>query len=156
MAHLHHYKATTTWVGNNGVGTADYKSYARNHDITIDGKQLLACSSDPGFRGDRSRHNPEELLVASLSGCHMLWYLHLCAVNGVVVTAYVDDAEGHMVENEDGSGDFKEVVLKPRVTVKDKSMIERANALHHKANQMCFIARSVKFPVNHQPLAIAE
>jgi organic hydroperoxide reductase OsmC/OhrA len=156
MAHLHHYKAITTWVGNTGTGTADYKSYQRNHDIAVDGKQTLACSSDPGFRGDRSRHNPEELLVASLSGCHMLWYLHLCAVNGVIVTAYTDDAEGQMVENEDGSGQFREVVLKPRVTVKEKSMIEKANALHHDANRMCFIARSVKFPVNHEPVAIAE
>jgi organic hydroperoxide reductase OsmC/OhrA len=154
MAHLHHYKATTTWVGNRGTGTSDYKAYDRNHDIVIDGKEILKCSSDPGFRGDKTRQNPEELLVASLSGCHMLWYLHLSAVNGVVVTAYVDEAHGSMEENKDGSGQFTEVTLNPRVTVKDKSMIDTANALHHQANQMCFIARSVKFPVHHKPVTV--
>jgi organic hydroperoxide reductase OsmC/OhrA len=155
MAHLHNYKARTTWVGNKGNGTADYKAYDRNHDIAIDGKQLLTCSSDPNFRGDKTRHNPEELLVSSLSGCHMLWYLHLCAVNNVVVTAYHDEAEGTMEENADGSGQFVKVILRPRVTVKESSMIEKANALHHKANEMCFIARSVKFPVLHEPSASA-
>jgi organic hydroperoxide reductase OsmC/OhrA len=147
----HHYKATTTWIGNEGTGTSDYKSYSRNHDIAIDGKPVLTCSSDPTFRGDKTRQNPEELLVASLSGCHMLWYLHLCAVNKVVVTAYTDEAHGTMDENKDGSGQFVEVVLSPKVTVRDESMIEKANALHHDANKMCFIARSVKFPVLHKP-----
>jgi organic hydroperoxide reductase OsmC/OhrA len=155
MAHLHHYKATTTWVGNRGTGTSDYKGYDRNHDIAIDGKEILKCSSDPGFRGDKTRQNPEELLVASLSGCHMLWYLHLSAVNGVVVMEYRDEAHGSMEENKDGSGQFTEVTLSPRVTVKDRSMIEKANALHHEANRMCFIARSVKFPVHHKPVTVA-
>lgn len=151
MAHLHHYAATTTWVGNRGQGTIDYKAYDRNHDISVDGKPVLYCSSDPAFRGDKTRHNPEELLVAALSGCHMLWYLHLCAVNGVVVTEYSDRAEGVMAEAADGSGTFTEVILKPRVVVRDKSMVEKATVLHHDANRMCFIASSVKFPVNHQP-----
>jgi organic hydroperoxide reductase OsmC/OhrA len=154
MGHIHIYKATTTWVGNRGEGTADYKGYDRNHDISFEGKPTLLCSSDPGFRGDKNRQNPEELLVASLSGCHMLWYLHLCAVNGVVVTAYVDDAKGEMEENEDGSGQFRSVTLFPRVTVAEASMIPKANELHHRANQMCFIARSVKFPVQHEPVAV--
>jgi len=155
MPHLHHYKATTKWVGNRGPGTVDYKAYDRNHDISIDGKPVLMCSSDPSFRGDRTRHNPEELLVASLSGCHMLWFLHLCAANGVVVTEYFDEAGGVMEEQQDGSGYFTEVTLRPRVTVAEKSMIEKANALHHQANKMCFIASSVRFPVKHQPIAIA-
>lgn len=154
MAHLHHYKATTTWIGNRGTGTSDYKAYDRNHNIAIDGKEILKCSSDPSFRGDKTRQNPEELLVASLSSCHMLWYLHLSAVNGVVVTAYEDEAHGNMEENKDGSGQFTEVTLNPKVTVSDKNMIEKANALHHEANQMCFIARSVKFPVHHKPVTV--
>lgn len=154
MAHLHHYNLTTTWVGNKGTGTSDYKAYDRNHDITMAGKPALHCSSDPQFRGDKSRQNPEELLVASLSGCHMLWYLHVCSVNGVVVTEYVDNATGLMEENKDGSGQFTEVILNPVVTVQDKSMIEKANALHHEASKMCFIARSVNFPVRHIPNAI--
>jgi organic hydroperoxide reductase OsmC/OhrA len=154
MAHLHQYKATTTWVGNRGTGTSDYKAYDRNHDIAIAGKNSLSCSSDPSFRGDKGRHNPEELLVASLSSCHMLWYLHLCAANKIVVTEYVDDASGAMEENPDGSGQFTEVTLRPSVTVSDVSMIEKANALHHEANKMCFIARSVNFPVHHRPVAL--
>jgi organic hydroperoxide reductase OsmC/OhrA len=156
MAHLHHYKATTTWVGNRGTGTSDYKAYDRNHNISIEGKPDLLCSSDPSFRGDKTRQNPEELLVASLSGCHMLWYLHLCAVNGIIVTHYEDQASGTMEGNKDGSGQFTEVILRPKVTITDKSMIEKANALHHDANKMCFIARSVKFPVKHEPVAVVK
>jgi len=156
MAQLHHYKATTTWVGNRGIGTSDYKAYERNHDISIAGKEILKCSSDPSFRGDKSRHNPEGLLVASLSGCHMLWYLHLAAVNKVVVIEYIDEASGTMEENPDGSGQFTEVTLRPQITVSDKSMIEKAVMLHHQANQMCFIARSVKFPVHHNPTIVVR
>jgi organic hydroperoxide reductase OsmC/OhrA len=150
---MHHYKTTTTWVGNRGQGTANYRAYDRNHDIAVEGRPDILCSSDPAFRGDTSRHNPEVLLVGSLSGCHMLWYLHLCADNNVIVTEYTDEATGTMEENKDGSGQFVEVTLNPRVTVADKSMIEKANELHHKANEMCFIARSVKFPVHHKPVA---
>jgi organic hydroperoxide reductase OsmC/OhrA len=150
----HHYAVTTKWVGNRGQGTAEYKAYDRNHDISIEGKPTLLCSSDPSFRGDRSRQNPEELLVASLSGCHMLWYLHLCAANGVIVTEYLDNASGTMHENQDGSGQFTEVTLNPKVTVKDSSMVAKAESLHHDANKMCFIARSVKFPVLHKPETI--
>lgn len=154
MSRLHHYKATTTWIGNRGSGTSDYKAYDRNHDIAIEGKNPLLCSSDPSFRGDPSRHNPEELLLSALSGCHMLWYLHLCAVNGVVVTEYTDHATGTMEENKDGSGQFAEVILAPKVIVLSDDMVARANALHHDANAMCFIARSVKFPVRHNPVTI--
>jgi organic hydroperoxide reductase OsmC/OhrA len=153
---MHHYKTTTTWVGNRGQGTANYRAYDRNHDIAVEGRPDILCSSDPAFRGDPSRHNPEALLVGSLSGCHMLWYLHLCADNNIIVTEYTDDATGTMEENKDGSGQFVEVTLNPRVTVADKSMIEKANELHHKANQMCFIARSVKFPVHHKPVAVVK
>jgi organic hydroperoxide reductase OsmC/OhrA len=156
MAHIHHYKATTTWIGNRGQGTSDYKAYDRNHDISINAKPTLMCSSDPAFRGDKTRLNPEELLVASLSGCHMLWYLHVCSTHGVIVLEYVDEASGQMEENADGSGQFREVMLRPKVKVADASMIPKANALHHEANKMCFIARSVKFPVNHQPVAVAD
>lgn len=153
MAHIHEYKAKTEWVGNTGSGTKDYTSYSRNHIIEVTGKDILKCSSDPLFRGDKQRHNPEELLVASISGCHMLWYLHLCAVNNIVVEEYVDHAVGMMVENKDGSGQFTEVTLYPKVLVQQESMIEKANALHHDANKMCFIARSLNFPVHHRPQA---
>src|SRR5688572_26030376 len=131
MAHHHQYKTSLQWIGNQGKGTTDYKSYSRNHDLHVDGKPLLSCSSDPGFRGDKTRYNTEELLVSSLSGCHMLWYLHLCAVNGVVVIEYTDDATGIMEENPDGSGQFTQVTLNPRVTVSEEHMIAKANSLHH-------------------------
>ncbi len=155
MAHsTHHYAATITWTGNTGAGTTDYKAYERSHTAAVPGKMDIACSSDPKFRGDKQRHNPEELLVTSLSSCHMLWYLHLCSAHGVVVTAYVDQAAGIMEENADGSGQFVEVTLNPSVTVKEESMIAKALELHEEANKMCFIARSVKFPVRHRPTAI--
>lgn len=147
----HHYQARITWTGNLGKGTADYRGYERTHVINVDGKPTIPASSDPSFRGDRTRYNPEELLVASLSSCHMLWFLHLCSVSGVVVVDYTDEAKGTMIETADGAGYFKEVTLYPTVTVSSESMIEKANALHHEANKMCFIANSMNFPVHHKP-----
>lgn len=154
MSKTHLYKATTRWTGNNGKGTAEYTGYSRDHSISIEGKGDLLCSSDPKFRGDRTRHNPEDLLLSSISGCHMLWYLHLCASNGVVVTDYEDNAIGEMEMNADGSGQFREVMLNPKVTVLKEDMIAKANALHHDANKMCFIARSLNFAVKHSPTAV--
>lgn len=147
----HHYATTITWTGNTGAGTADYRSYRRDHLIESAGKPPLPGSSDPAFRGDPARYNPEELLVASLSACHMLWYLHLCAVNGIVVTAYDDRAAGVMHERTDGSGYFTEVTLAPRVEITPESDRERAMALHDDAHRLCFVASSVNFPVRHRP-----
>ena len=141
----HNYKAIIAWTGNQGKGTADYRGYERSHTISVDGKPTIPASSDPSFRGDRTRYNPEELLVASLSSCHMLWYLHLCSVAGVIVVDYIDTALGTMVETTSGSGYFKEVTLYPKVIVSDESMIEKANALHHEANKMCFVATLLTF-----------
>ncbi len=149
----HHYTATTRWTGNEGTGTKDYRGYQRSHTISMPHKTDLLCSSDPAFRGDKTKHNPEDLMVAALSGCHMLWYLHVCAVNGVVVINYEDQAAGVMRENPDGSGEFTKVVLRPHVTVANASMIAKANALHEEAHRMCFIARSVNFSVTHEPTA---
>jgi organic hydroperoxide reductase OsmC/OhrA len=148
----HNYIATITWTGNKGAGTSDYRSYERSHVIIAEGKPEIPASSDPTFRGDRTRYNPEELLVASISSCHMLWYLHLCSVAGVLVIDYTDEATGVMTETASGSGHFKEVMLHPKVIVSDKSMIEKANSLHHEANKMCFIANSVNFPILHSPV----
>ena len=152
----HNYKAKIEWTGNRGTGTSGYRDYDRNHTITINGKAAIAGSSDPSFRGDASRHNPEDLLVASLSACHMLTYLHLCAVNKVVVTRYEDEATGQMEETANGGGRFTEVVLHPRVWVSDASMMEKANELHHQAHELCFIAASVNFPVKHQPESLVD
>ena len=145
----HQYNLTLKWTGNKGTGTSDYRAYERSHTICVDGKTEISVSSDPAFRGDKTKYNPEEFLVAAISSCHMLSYLHLCAVAGVVVTDYVDHATGIMVETPNGSGHFTEVTLNPIVTVTEISMIEKANELHKKANELCFIANSVNFPVGH-------
>lgn len=146
----HIYKTLLRWTGNIGEGTRTYSAYERSHTIVAGEKPELLCSSDPAFRGDNSKYNPEELFLASLSSCHMLWYLHLCATAGIVVTYYSDDATATMIENNDGSGRFTEVVLHPKVTITDASQIGTARELHHKANQMCFIANSCNFPVRHE------
>ena len=156
MDKLHHYHLTTAWTGNNGTGTSNYRAYERSHTISIENKADLFCSSDPAFRGDNTKHNPEGLLLASLSSCHMLWYLHLCAEAGVVVTDYTDNATGVMTEAPNGSGQFVEVTLNPIVTVTEASMIEKANELHHKANEFCFIANSVNFIVGHNPTCVVS
>ena len=156
MGKNHLYEASVQWTGNTGTGTANYRTYERSHTISMNGKPDILGSSDASFRGDKNKHNPEDLIVASLSGCHMLWFLHLCADNGVVVTKYIDRAIGTMVENADGSGQFSEVTLQPEVVVTDSSMIEKVNAIHDKAHHMCFIARSVNFPVRHKPTARVE
>jgi organic hydroperoxide reductase OsmC/OhrA len=142
----HHYQTRTVWTGNTGTGTSGYRAYERAHEISAAGKPVIAGSSDPNFRGDAARYNPEELLVASLSACHMLWYLHLCADNGIVVTAYEDRAQGTMVETTNGGGQFTEVVLHPVVTINagDPALAAR---LHERAHELCFIANSVNFPV---------
>ena len=151
MQKQHQYAVSIVWTGNDGPGTQSYGSYRRDHEIGVPGKPVIPASSDPALRGDRSRYNPEELLVASLSSCHMLWYLHLCAINGIVVVDYSDQADGTMQEEADGGGTFVRVVLKPRVTVAKGSDRHNALALHEKAHHLCFIARSVRFPVEVAP-----
>ena len=151
MAREHTYQATVTWTGNRGDGTAGYKAYTRDYDIACPGKPVIRGSADPAYRGDAGRYNPEDMLVAALSACHMLWYLHLCSAAGIVVTAYEDAAGGVMRTHSDGSGEFTRVTLRPRVTIADGSDAETAARLHETANANCFVARSVNFPVDHEP-----
>ncbi|MGL6338076.1 MAG: OsmC family protein [Waterburya sp.] len=146
----HHYQAQVLWTGNNGQGTSSYKAYDRNYEITVEGKPAILGSSDPAFRGDKTKYNPEELLVASLSSCHMLWYLNLCATKSVVVTDYLDQPEGTMLEDKDGNGHFKEVILNPVVTITPTSDQETAEQLHEQAHRFCFLANSMNFPVRCQ------
>jgi organic hydroperoxide reductase OsmC/OhrA len=152
---IHTYETTVTWTGNRGTGTSGYRDYDRSCDLASPGRPVIPASSDPMFRGDPTRWNPEQLLVASLSQCHLLWYLHLAAEAGVVVTSYVDDAVGTMEERPGGAGRFTEVVLRPRVTVADPAMIPTAQPLHDRAHELCFIAQSVNFPVRHEPVTVA-
>ncbi len=151
MKKTHHYQTKTIWTGNRGEGTKNYRAYDRDYEIQIENKLTLKGSSDPAFLGDPNRHNPEEQLVAALSSCHLLWYLHLCSTEGIVVTEYSDEASGIMEENKDGSGQFREVILRPKVTIEKAGKIEKAVGLHKQAHAYCFIARSVNFPVNCEP-----
>ncbi|HEU5023829.1 MAG TPA: OsmC family protein [Spirillospora sp.] len=151
MPKTHHYEVTVTWTGDTGSGTSSYRAYERAHDVEAAGKPPIAGSADPSFRGDPSRWNPEELLVASLSQCHMLSYLSLCAREGIAVTGYVDRPHGTMIETPDGGGRFEEVVLRPEVTLADPARAGEAARLHERAHQVCFIAASTNFPVRHEP-----
>ena len=147
----HVYHTSVTWTGNTGEGTKTYRSYGRNHIISMTGRPDIPGSSDPSFRGDPSRYSPEDLLVASISSCHMLWFLHLSCVAGIVVTAYVDRAEGTMAETDDGGGHFEEVVLRPLITIDGVVDAQKLSEVHHQAHQRCFIASSCNFPIRHEP-----
>ncbi len=153
----HHYKVKVEWTGNQGRGTSSYNSYSRNHSINSEGKyDKILASSDPSFLGDKSKYNPEDLFLSSLSACHMLWYLHLCTIHKIIVTEYQDDATGTMEEDENGSGRFTEVTLHPKVTVTEVNMISKANELHEEANIMCFIANSCNFKIKHIPITMVS
>jgi organic hydroperoxide reductase OsmC/OhrA len=155
VGRTHQYEVSTVWQGNRGEGTTSYRSYERLYYTVSRGRPAIEGSSDPVFRGDPERWNPELLLVAALSQCHMLSYLHRCAIGGVVVTEYTDTATGVMRENDDDGGRFEEVVLHPIVTVAEASMVDRALQLHTEASKRCFIASSVNFPVRHDPRIVA-
>ena len=152
----HHYKTTVVWTGNKGEGTTKYDAYERSHTLSVAHKPDIACSSDTPFRGDGSKHNPEDMLLYSLSSCHMLWYLHLCADAGIVVTAYTDHATAVLSMNTPEGARFTEATLYPEVVITDAARIDEANALHDEAHKKCFIARSVNFPVQHKPKCTAK
>lgn len=151
MAKSHTYQLTVTWTGNLGEGTKGYRAYSRDHMIQASGKPIILGSADPAFRGDAERYNPEEQLVAAVSTCHMLWYLHLCSDAKITVVSYQDDAWGEMEETANGGGRFKTVLLKPKILILEAEQMEKAYQLHEKAHQLCFIANSVNFPVRHEP-----
>lgn len=150
MATEHSYQVALTWTGNKGQGTLNYRAYNRAYEIEVTGKPIITGSSDPAFRGDGTKYNPEELFVAAISSCHLLWYLHLCADAGVVVVSYCDRAWGKMCEQGNG-GRFTEIILKPVVIISANSDPQKAEQLHDKAHEHCFIANSVNFPIICQP-----
>lgn len=152
----HQYHVRVTWTGNEGAGTASHRGYSRAHEISAEGKPVILGSSDPSFRGDSAQWNPEELLLAAVSACHKLWYLGLCAQAGVIVTSYEDEAEGVMVEEPSGAGQFASITLRPKVTLAPGSDKRAAEALHLRAHEMCFIARSLKCPIGNEPITIVE
>lgn len=148
----HTYKISLEWTGNEGKGTSSYRAYNRSFIIEVKGKKMqIEGSSDPAFLGDPTRYNPEEMLISSISSCHMLWYLHLCSTHGIIVNEYVDEARGVMHEFQDGSGKFGEVTLYPKIRISDSKNLNQAYLLHHEAHKMCFIANSCNFPIYHEP-----
>ncbi|WP_104087657.1 OsmC family protein [Arthrobacter sp. GMC3] len=151
----HHFGTSIFWTGNRGTGTSGYRDYGRDHSVTAAGVPTLLGSAARTFHGDRDRWNPELLLVAALSECHMLSYLHVAVLHGVVVTKYEDNATGTMVLNADGSGQFTSVTLHPQISVADPATADLALSLHAEASRKCFIARSVNFPVHHEPGVLA-
>lgn len=147
MPKSHTYLANVTWTGNRGQGTASYRAYGREHEISIDGKPTILGSADAAFLGDGSRWNPEDMLISAISTCHMLWFLHLASDAGWVVESYEDRVEGAMQMNPDGSGQFMSAILHPIVTISagDPAL---SDDLHHRAHKMCFIARSLNFEID--------
>ena len=153
LTNQHHFACHLVWTGAARGDTADYARYSREVRVDIEGKPPLALSASPAFRGDPALHNPEDLLVASLSSCHFLSYIALCARGGIVVLAYEDDARGTMAR-VGPSIRFTEVVLRPRVTVAPGADLDKARALHERAHAECFIASSVNFDVRHEPTIV--
>ena len=157
MSKEHLYKAKINWTGNLGTGTSEYTAYSRSHEVFGEGgKDKILASAASVYRGEASRYNPEELLIAAIAGCHMLWYLHLCADAGIVVVEYADEASGTLTESDDGNGKFSEVTINPRVKITKESNSEKALELHDKAHEFCFIANSMNFPVKFEPEIIVE
>ncbi|WP_353189608.1 OsmC family protein [Pandoraea pnomenusa] len=147
----HRYRVSVEWIGNQGSGTSGYRDYGRNHEIRTEGKPMIPGSSDPAFRGDASRWNPEDLLVASASACHKLWYLHLCSEAGIVVETYRDEAVGTMIDTAT-EGRFTKIVLHPHVTIRAGGDVALATELHHAAHEKGYVANSVNFPIECEPV----
>ena len=156
MIHQHTYTLTALWNGNSDTGTRDVKAYDRSHTVSIAGKPDLNLTTDNAAVGDPSKLNPEDLLVTAISSCHLLSYLYVCAMEGIVITAYTDNATGVMIEKGIGGGNFKEVTLNPICEVADEKMIARAIELHRKAHEICYIANSVNFEVKCKPTCKAK
>jgi organic hydroperoxide reductase OsmC/OhrA len=151
MAKQHDFPARIVWTGNTGTGTSSYSAYERTWDLALPGKQTVHCSNDPMLGGDPAKYNPEDLLISALSACHMLWYLHLCSQAGVTVLEYVDEPTGVGESEPSGKGRFVEAVLRPRIKITADSNSDKARAIHDEIHNYCFIARSVNFPVRHEP-----
>lgn len=147
----HEFTTQVTWTGNKGNGSIAYEAYGRDYRVEAKGKQPIDLSADALFRGDAEKYNPEDMLLASLSACHMLWYLHLCADAGVVVMNYVDHVSGILEFGGERAGKFTEVTLKPRIGITSGSDKNKAEQLHHKAHEKCFIANSCNFEIKIEP-----
>lgn len=151
MSKVHAYPARVVWTGNRGEGTAHYEGYDRTWDLAVEGKAVVSCSNDPLLGGDPAKYNPEDMLIAAVASCHMLWYLHLAAKAGITVIAYEDTAVGEGVMHPNASGNFTAAILHPKITVTAGADLEKARSLHGDVHKYCFIARSVNFPITIEP-----
>lgn len=156
MSKTHDYAVDLTWTGNKGTGTSSYRAYSRDYTVSVANKPDILGASDPAFLGDPSRHNPEDMFLASVASCHMLWYLHLASAVGIKVVSYKDSATGTMVLNTDGSGEFSSITLRPIVGIDDPQQTDKARALHDEVGALCFIARSIKVPIRHEITVVAD
>ncbi|HAW47474.1 MAG TPA: peroxiredoxin [Roseovarius sp.] len=146
----HDYTARVVWTGNRGEGTRHYRGYDRTWNVETEGKPVIHCSNDPLLGGDPTLHNPEDMLIAALSACHMLWFLHLASDAGITVTAYADEPVAVGETDAAGASRFLRATLRPRITVARGTDLQRADALHARVHDFCFIARSVNFPVEYR------
>ena len=145
---LHQYSLKVQWEGNRGSGTSSYQAYKRDFTVQHPNKTEILGSADPAYLGDVSRWSPEDLMVAAASACHKLWYLHLCAVNKIIVLSYVDQAIGYMEDVDPKKrGHITQIILRPHVELSAESDQPLAAALHEKAHHECMIANSVNFPI---------
>ncbi|WEV48395.1 OsmC family protein [Acinetobacter sp. ESL0695] len=150
---IHYYNVSITWEGNLGEGTTSYKAYQRDFKITHPHKPTILGSADPAYLGDKSRWNPEDLMLSAASACHKLWYLHLCAINGIHIVAYTDDAEAEMEDYHPiKRGHITQICLNPRITLKQGANLELAKKLHDLAHHECMVANSVNFPIYCKPI----
>ncbi len=156
MSKAHDYAIDLTWTGNKGTGTSSYRAYSRDYTVSVANKPDILGASDPAFLGDPSRHNPEDMFLASVASCHMLWYLHLASAAGIQVVSYRDSAAGTMVLNADGSGEFSSITLNPIVSIQDSQHEDKAHSLHSEVGALCFIARSIKVPIRHEATVLVE
>jgi organic hydroperoxide reductase OsmC/OhrA len=153
---IHAYASRIVWEGNLGQGTSGYDRYSRTHRVIVDGKPDLLGSADQSFRGERDKHNPEELFLASIAACHMLFYLSLCARQQIAVVAYEDEVTGTLQREPNGGGKFLDITLHPKVTIARAPDRDRARALHATAHRLCFIANSCATPIRHVAIITVE
>jgi organic hydroperoxide reductase OsmC/OhrA len=151
----HPYSAQILWQrnGQDFLGNR----YSRRHLIRFDGGAELAGSSSPHVvpvpQSDPAGVDPEEAFVASLSSCHMLWFLSLASRQGFCVESYIDNAQGVMARNAAGKFAMTQVTLRPQATFSGakRPTREQLDALHHQAHEECFIANSVTTQVRCEP-----
>lgn len=142
--------ASIRWTRNGQL--FDYEHYPRDHSVRFERGQQLTGSAAPAFFGSAQGVDPEEMLVAALSSCHMLTLLAVAAKKGWTIDAYEDDAVGTLGKNGDGRMAVTHVTLRPRIVFADRTPdAQELEKLHESAHRNCFIANSVRTEVTVEP-----